>query len=547
MTKILFVITAATHWTLADGTRQPAGFWAEEALGPYEIFTEAGYEIAAATPGGVPPTADALSLTPEFNGGPEGAERMKAALRDATELAHPMRIEDVRIDDYDAVFYPGGWGPMEDLPDNAESGRLLTDWLASGKPLALVCHGPAALLATIDADGKSPFAGYRLTGLSNAEEKPRTDWRTGRSGCCRTGWSTIWARTTARASPSLPTSRWTAPSSPARTRARPYRWPRNCGKPWAEGTYAMIKPVSFRNKAVEIAGHLHLPDDFSEDKTYPAIVGIHPAGGVKEQTIGLYAKRLAAHGFVTMVYDSSYQGASGGEPRLLEDPTTRVEDARCGADFLTTLPFVDTERMGVFGICAGGGYAISVAQTERRFKALATVSAAPDGRERPEPSWGTPSRRPSTSATLEMVANQRTAEARGEEPHYAPFVPERLEDIDENTPDMLREGYDYYRTPRGAHPNSKGRFLLTSMDKMYAFSTFDLIPEFLTQPMLLIAGSKADTKLFSDQAYELSNGPKELFVVDGATHIAMYDVPEYVDQAVAKLAEFYSKNLADIS
>ena len=95
--------------------------------------------------------------------------------------------------------------------------------------------------------------------------------------------------------------------------------------------------------------------------------------------------------------------------------------------------------------------------------------------------------------------------------------------------------------PEAQHPNSKGRFLLTSMDKMFAFSTFDLIPELLTQPMLLIAGSKADTKVFSDQAYELSNGPKELFVVDGATHIAMYDVPEYVDQAVAKLAEFYNR------
>ncbi|MEU4385644.1 type 1 glutamine amidotransferase domain-containing protein [Promicromonospora sp. NPDC023805] len=169
--KILFVITAATHWTLADGTRQPAGFWAEEALGPYEVFTDAGYEIEVATPGGVPPTADLLSLTPEFNGGPEGAERMKALLRDATELAHPMPIEDVRIDDYAAVFYPGGWGPMEDLPDDKASGRLLTDWLASGKPLALVCHGPAALLATVDADGKSPFTGYGLTGLSNAEER----------------------------------------------------------------------------------------------------------------------------------------------------------------------------------------------------------------------------------------------------------------------------------------------------------------------------------------------------------------------------------------
>jgi putative intracellular protease/amidase len=170
MTKILFVITAADHWTLADGTKHPAGFWAEEAIGPYQVFKAAGYEIAAATPGGVPPTADALSLTPDFNGGPEGAERMKTALREATELAHPMRIEEADQDDYDAVFYPGGWGPMEDLPDNAESGTLLTERLAAGKLIALVCHGPAALLATADAEGRSPFAGYRLTGLSNAEE-----------------------------------------------------------------------------------------------------------------------------------------------------------------------------------------------------------------------------------------------------------------------------------------------------------------------------------------------------------------------------------------
>ncbi|GGQ66611.1 type 1 glutamine amidotransferase domain-containing protein [Streptomyces asoensis] len=171
MAKILFVITASDHWTMADGTRQPAGYWAEEAIGPYQVFKEAGYEIAAATPGGVPPTVDALSLTPDFNGGEEGAERMRTAVRKATELANPMRIEEVDIDDHVAVFYPGGWGPMEDLPDNAESGRLLTEWLASGKPVSLVCHGPAALLATIGPDGTSPFTGYRLTGLSNAEEK----------------------------------------------------------------------------------------------------------------------------------------------------------------------------------------------------------------------------------------------------------------------------------------------------------------------------------------------------------------------------------------
>jgi fermentation-respiration switch protein FrsA (DUF1100 family) len=302
---------------------------------------------------------------------------------------------------------------------------------------------------------------------------------------------------------------------------------------------AMIKPVTFRNKSVELKGRLHLPDDFSEDRSYPALVGIHPAGGVKEQTIGTYAARLAAQGFVTVVYDSSYQGESGGEPRLLEDPTTRVEDARSAVDFLTTLPYVDAARMGVFGICAGGGYAISVAQTERRFKAVATVSAAPMG-EGSRAFLGHTVPASEHVKTLEAVAAQRTAEANGADPVYAPFVPEKLEDIDEHTPDMLREGYDYYRTPRGQHPRSKGRFLFTGMDRMFAFSAFDQIPDLLTQPMLLIAGSRADTKIFSDQAYALANGPKELFVVEGATHIAMYDVPEYVDQAVAKMTAFFA-------
>jgi putative intracellular protease/amidase len=169
--KILFVLTAADHWTLADGFQQPTGFWAEEALAPYEIFKDAGYEIVAASPGGVPPTVDALSLAPEYNGGPEGAEQRKRALAAATELANPLPIEQVRLEDYAAVFVPGGWGPMEDLSADAASGQLLAQALASGKPVSLVCHGPAALLPARDAQGSFPFAGYRLTSLSNAEEK----------------------------------------------------------------------------------------------------------------------------------------------------------------------------------------------------------------------------------------------------------------------------------------------------------------------------------------------------------------------------------------
>ncbi|MFE7515072.1 type 1 glutamine amidotransferase domain-containing protein [Streptomyces sp. NPDC057540] len=170
MSKILFVLTGADHWTLADGTRHPSGFWAEEAVAPYEAFKAAGHEITVATPGGVVPTVDAGSLAPEANGGQEGADRIAASLSSIDEIKKPIRLEDARPADYDAVFYPGGHGPMEDLAVNAASGRLLVDTLRSGTPLGVVCHGPAALLAATDADGSNAFAGREVAAFSNAEE-----------------------------------------------------------------------------------------------------------------------------------------------------------------------------------------------------------------------------------------------------------------------------------------------------------------------------------------------------------------------------------------
>ncbi|WP_405595720.1 type 1 glutamine amidotransferase domain-containing protein [Streptomyces sp. NBC_01410] len=170
MAKILFVLTGADHWTLADGTRHPSGYWAEEAVAPYRALTAAGHEVMVATPGGVIPTVDAGSLAPEVNGGPEGAAAVTAALAEMSVLEHPIKLDEVDLADYAAVFYPGGHGPMEDLAADADSGALLTAALDSGKPLGVVCHGPAALLAARSEDGTSPFAGYRLTGFTNAEE-----------------------------------------------------------------------------------------------------------------------------------------------------------------------------------------------------------------------------------------------------------------------------------------------------------------------------------------------------------------------------------------
>ncbi|MFD4438176.1 type 1 glutamine amidotransferase domain-containing protein [Nocardia sp. NPDC058519] len=169
MANILFVLTGADHWTLADGTEHPTGYWAEEFTAPYAAFTGAGHTVTVATPDGVIAAVDQASLAPEVNGGADGAAAVAEIIAGATALRSPLALDKVDLADYDAVFYPGGHGPMQDLAVDQVSGTLLNDALASGKPLGIVCHAPAALLATAES-GSSPFAGYRLTAFSNAEE-----------------------------------------------------------------------------------------------------------------------------------------------------------------------------------------------------------------------------------------------------------------------------------------------------------------------------------------------------------------------------------------
>lgn len=169
MSKILFVVTGARAWTLKDGTQHPTGYWAEELVAPYQVFTEAGHQVVVATPGGVEPVVDEGSLAAEANGGQENADALREAIDGIEQLRSPESLEQVDLTAYDAVFYPGGHGPMEDLAGDAHSARLLVQALESGTPLGVVCHAPAALLAT-EGEGGSPFAGYRLTGFTNAEE-----------------------------------------------------------------------------------------------------------------------------------------------------------------------------------------------------------------------------------------------------------------------------------------------------------------------------------------------------------------------------------------
>jgi uncharacterized protein len=298
--------------------------------------------------------------------------------------------------------------------------------------------------------------------------------------------------------------------------------------------------IQFDNGAIKMAGNLYFPDGFDSGRSHAAIVCVHPGGGVKEQTAGLYAEKLADHGFITLAFDASHQGASGGEPHFLDDPMRRVGDIYSAVDYLTSLGYVDADRIGALGICAGSGAAIKAASTERRIKAIGTVSAVDVGAATRK-GWDGTASEADQIANLEAVAAQRTAEVGGAEPIYWPYVPEVG---DTAAPRDLQEAAEYYLTPRGQHPNAQNKMLMTSLSYMVCFTGFDLVETFLTQPLLVVAGSEAGSLWHSQELYAKAPGPKELVMIDGATHMDLYDGPR-VDEVVAALSPFFAYNLGD--
>ena len=304
-----------------------------------------------------------------------------------------------------------------------------------------------------------------------------------------------------------------------------------------------IERVSYkaRNLGADIVANVFKPPGFDEGKTYPAIVVTHPFGGVKEQTSGLYAQRLAEEGFVSLAYDASYQGESQGTPRLIEVPAQRLDDISCAIDYLVQQPQVDPNRIGSLGICAGGSYAICNATTELRVKAVASVSMfnLGDARRRAMGLLSYEER----MKRLKDAGEQRNKEARGEPIRLVKISPDSPAEFTDKTPILYREGYDYYMTARGKHPNSPNRYMFSSLPLQMAFFPFDQVDTISPRPILMVVGGKADTKFWSDEVYSKAREPKELFIVDGASHIDMYDKLQFVAPAVEKLKKFFEKNL----
>jgi len=295
----------------------------------------------------------------------------------------------------------------------------------------------------------------------------------------------------------------------------------------------------------DIAADIHFPPHFDKTKKYPAIISAHPIGSCKEQTSGnVYGAALAKEGFVVIAFDASFQGASGGEPRFIEDPTLRVEDFRHVTDYLVTLPYVDEERIGVLGICGGGGYSINAAMTERRIKAVGTVTGANYGRLMRGNFTGL-----NPIPALEAMARQRTAEARGAELHVDNLLANSVEEaraagITDRDP---LEATDYYRTPCGQKPNGLNRSLLSHQAAAVGWDAFHLAEVLLTQPLCIVVGDKVGAFGAYRDGCEIieraASKQKELVLLEGWSHYDLYDKEEPVRLALAKLVPFYKKNL----
>jgi fermentation-respiration switch protein FrsA (DUF1100 family)/alkylhydroperoxidase/carboxymuconolactone decarboxylase family protein YurZ len=302
-----------------------------------------------------------------------------------------------------------------------------------------------------------------------------------------------------------------------------------------------IHPVSYKLNGINIAANVYTPANYDSSKKYPAVVVAHPNGGIKEQTAGLYAQRLAEAGYITIAADAAYQGASDGEPRHTDKPAYRIEDIHGMADFIIQYTGSDANRLGVLGICGGGGYTLKAAQSDKRFKAVATLSMFNSGVVRRNGFMN--SQIATIQDRLKQASDARAQEAAGGKIIYAGVAGITDEEIAKIPTDLYREGYEYYYRTH-AHPNSTFLYTMSSLLDLMTWdanTNMDLI----NQPLLMMAGSKADTKYMTDDAFSkaINAKNKELYLIAGATHIQTYWKPEYVSQAVKKLTGFFGENL----
>jgi uncharacterized protein len=302
-----------------------------------------------------------------------------------------------------------------------------------------------------------------------------------------------------------------------------------------------IHPVTYVLRGLKIAANVYTPAGYDPNGSYPAITVAHPNGGTKEQTAGRYAQRLAEQGYITIAADAAYQGHSEGEPRSVDKPFFRTDDIHGMADFIATYPGVDTSRLGALGICGGGGYTLNAVKSDKRFKAVATISMFNSGLVRRNGLQN------SAVATiqdrLDQASEARAQEAAGGEVRYAGDADLTDEQIASQPFPLYREGYVYYWKTH-ACPGSTFKYTMSSLLDLMTWDVTDQLG-LIDVPLLMIAGSEADTRYMSDEAFPKATGSKdkELFLIEGAQHIETYWVDKYVDAALDKLTGFFGRTV----
>ncbi|HEY8936707.1 MAG TPA: alpha/beta hydrolase [Cyclobacteriaceae bacterium] len=299
--------------------------------------------------------------------------------------------------------------------------------------------------------------------------------------------------------------------------------------------------VTFKNRyGITLAGDLYLPRDHSNE-LLAALAISGPFGAVKEQSSGLYAQTMAQRGFAALAFDPSYIGESGGEPRNVASPDINTEDFSAAVDFLGLQKNVDRNRIGIIGICGFAGMGITAAAVDKRIKAVATTSMYDMSRVMSKGYYDKLTLE-SRTQMLETMSQQRWEDAKNGSPAPGPrILPEKLQG---NEPQFVVDYFNYYRTPRGFHPNSpnsNGSWPVTNPLSFMNFPLLTYIKEISPRPLLLIAGENAHSRYFSEDAYKAADEPKELVIIPNAVHVDLYDKLNIIP--FDKLETFFKENL----
>lgn len=301
-----------------------------------------------------------------------------------------------------------------------------------------------------------------------------------------------------------------------------------------------IKKVKFKNRyGIELTGDLYLPKQVQGDKL-PAIAVSGPFGAVKEQSSGLYAQTMAERGFIALAFDPSFTGESGGMPRDVASPDINTEDFSAAVDFLSNYPQVDPEKIGIIGICGFGGMGLNAASMDTRIKATVTSTMYDMSRVNANGYFDAMS--PNERYELREKLNaQRTQDFKNGSYAKAAGLPDKLTG---DEPQFVKDYYGYYKTPRGFHPrsiNSNGNWNMTSSLSFMTMPILTYSPE-IRNAVLMIHGEKAHSRYFSEDAFKkLTGDNKELYIVEGANHVDLYDQKDKIP--FDKIENFFKTNL----